>query len=97
MKESEEDSEISDKIENNDNYLSNDDYSNFVNSFNEVIDLKFTSIFLYEMLKKYINNLNVMKVAEYSKNYEFIGAEVNPIIMSSPLFDYVKSLLYIFI
>ncbi len=95
--ESEEDSEISDKIENNDNYLSNDDYSNFVNSFNEVIDLKFTSIFLYEMLKKYINNLNVMKVAEYSKNYEFIGAEVNPIIMSSPLFDYVKRVCYIFL
>lgn len=61
------------------------------------MDLKFTSIFLYEMLKKYINNLNVMKVAEYSKNYEFIGAEVNPIIMSSPLFDYVKRVCYIFL
>ncbi len=89
--------EREDQDENKDNDFSNGDYLNFVNFFNESFDLKFTSIFLYEMLKKYINNLNVMKVSDYSKDYEFIGAEVNPIIMSSPLYDYVKRVCYIFL
>ncbi|PUE66578.1 hypothetical protein [Arcobacter caeni] len=77
--------------------LSNNDYSNFINSFNEIMDLKFTSVFLYEMLKKYINNLNIFKVANYSKSYESIEAQPNPIIMLSPLYDYVQRVSYIFL
>ncbi|MCX6051247.1 MAG: hypothetical protein NTZ60_01925 [Campylobacterales bacterium] len=77
--------------------LPNNDYSKFINSFKERIDLKFTSVFLYEMLKKYINNLNILKAGDYSKAYEAVGAEVNPIIMTSKLYDYVQRVGYIFL
>ncbi len=77
--------------------LPNNEYTIFNDEFKCSINLKFTSVFLYEMLKKYINNLNILKAGDYSRNYTDIGSQVNPIIMSSPLYEYVKRVCYIFL
>lgn len=77
--------------------LENIDYSNFINLFKEERELSFTSIFLYEVLKKYMNNINILKAGSYSKNLSFIDQDVNSVILSSPIFDTVKRVLYIFL
>lgn len=83
-----------------DKSLKDNDFSNFVNIFdtesNKLEELKFTSIFLHEMLKKYMNNINILKASKYSRKQDDINTEeVNQKILSTPIYDTVQRVLYI--
>ena len=79
--------------------LNDDDLSNFIDIFDKKFDeVKFSSIFLYEMLKKYMNNINILKASTYTKKNEDIDAkEVNSRILQTPIYDTVKRIIYIFL
>jgi len=81
------------------------------NNFSRIIEdfpsisnnVNFTSIFLYEMLKKYINNINILKAGDYNKDIFYTFETCNAtksakdIFENNPIFDSVKRVIYIFI
>lgn len=77
--------------------LKNDNFENFILSFDEIPKINFTSIFLYEMIKKYINNINIFKVRGYSKDINETVKDVNNIFLETPIYDSVKRVVYIFL
>ncbi len=77
--------------------LHDDNYTSLVESFQNFDKTKLTSIFLYEMLNKYTNNINILKAGSYSKDLDLIDKEVNSIILNYPIFDMVKRISYIFL
>lgn len=55
-----------------------------------------TSIFLHEVLKKYINNLNIFKIGEHKNEVEDkFNDEFNKLYKEVPYFDNMKKVLYI--
>ena len=77
--------------------LKNDDFKKFIDSFDEIPKVNFTSIFLYEMIKKYINNINIFKVKDYSKDINEVKKDVNNVFLETPIYDSVKRVVYIFL
>lgn len=77
--------------------LKNDTFENFIVSFDEIPKINFTSIFLYEMIKKYINNINIFKVRNYSKDINETTKDVNNVFLETPIYDSVKRVIYIFL
>lgn len=77
--------------------LENINYSSFIDLFKNSTELHFTSLFLHEMLKKYINNINILKAGSYSRDTFSIDQDVNSIILITPIFDTVKRVFYIFL
>jgi hypothetical protein len=57
-----------------------------------------SSIFLYEVLKKYIKNLNIFKIGEHNIEIEDkFNDEFNKLYKEVPYFDNMKKVLYIFL
>ncbi|MEA1956047.1 MAG: hypothetical protein U9N02_06095 [Campylobacterota bacterium] len=90
-----------DKI-NEENISLNKDFSQILDNFENNSSF-FTSTFLYEMLKKYINNINILKAGEYNKDiFESFSVcestnKAKEIFENNPIYDSVKRVMYIFI